>query len=481
MAESKLTKFRDGLTSFVSDLVNRRTVTNQNTITADRLSDVEMRDIYRTGLGSKIIRLKAGFALKDTLQFESKADEAYYNARLQRKVKEAARWCLAFGRGIVVLQHVGDDLTRPLGQVDPARVQIKTFSGDMVTVGLVELNLQSPRYYRPILYTVRGRPIHWTRVVDFTYVKPPELDSPQYRYGGISEFELIHEQLVADGVVQRASPRILEKASTLFYKIKGFKEAMKTGNEADMVTYFGRLEDVRGIYAAGLIDQEDELEVISQTITGLADSDQITLRRLAMVTGISVTRLIGEAPRGMNSTGEKESEMDQDMIETLQADYYLDPINELMLKCGKGTVSFKENQGETPTIRVEFDGKAIDNARKLWEMGEDYKLYLEEKGVVQPDDFSLVFSDPWGAKPALSAPVEGDEANQDTEGAVDPTASLNGAQVTAILEVIARIRNGDLTKATAVEVMATAFPLSKTEANQLLMDVSEGTLIDDKG
>ena len=153
------------------------------------------------------------------------------------------------------------------------------------------------------------------------------------------------------------------------------------------------MEDLRGIMAAGLMDKDDDLEVVSQTITNLADADQITLRRLAMVTGISVTRLIGEAPRGMNSSGDKESQMDQDMLETLQVEYFEPAINELMRKLGQGVVKFKDNQGETPTGRIEYESKAIKNALDLQLMGEDYGKYLEDKGVVTPDDFASVFTD----------------------------------------------------------------------------------------
>ena len=468
-----MSKFTDGLKSFVSSLTNSRSATAENYIEANQLSEVEARSIYRTGLGNKIIRLKAGQALKDSIQFETTEDEKYYTKRLASLVKQTVKWQLAFGRGIIVIHHKGDDLSESLGRVDPERVLLNQFGGDMVTVNMPEFDLQSPRYYKPVQYNVRGKPIHYSRVVDFLYVLPPELDAPRYRYGGIGEFELIYEQLVADGVVQRASPRVIEKASTLFYRVKGFKAAIATGTESDMVSYFGRMESVRGLFAAGLMDQEDELEVVTQTIAGLADADQITLRRLSMVTGISLTALVGESPKGMNATGDNERAMDQDMIEALQSDYLLEPINELMRKLGQGTVTFKENQGETPTVRIGFETAAIDNARKLWEMGEDYRTYLEEKDVLQPDDFSKIFTPPDDGGPATLPAAAGEEEPTD-ELAVDPTASLNGAQVTAILEIIERIKTGALTRDTATKVIATAFPLSEAEAAALIADVQEG-------
>lgn len=387
-----MAKFLDGIKSFTSSLINGRTVSASSYIEGARLSQVDMRNIYRTGLGSKIVRIKAGDALRDSLRFEAVDDEKFYNARLQKYVREAARWCIAFGRGLIVVHRKGDDLSKPrTGSVDPAGCLLNVFSGDMVSPAGVDIDLQSTRYMKPNAYSVRGQTIHPSRVVDFTYVKPPEMEAHMYRYGGISEFELIYDQLLADEVVQRASPQIIDKASTMFYRVDGFRDAMATGNESDMVSYFQQLESIRGIMAAGLIDKNDEIEVVNQAITNLADADQITLRRLAMVTGISVTRLIGEAPRGMNSTGEKEAQMDQDMLETLQLEYLQDPINELMRMFGKGPVEFARNEGQSALDRLDFETKAIDNAAKLAAMGEDYGAYLEEHGVIQPDDFDKIF------------------------------------------------------------------------------------------
>jgi hypothetical protein len=462
-----MSKFTDGLKSFVSSLVNSRDPLAQNYFDSTILTDEDRRQIYRTGIGNKIVRLKAGYALKDTLQFDRADDEKFYKRRLEKHVKAAARWMVAMGRGIIVLHMRGDDLSKPLGRFDSDRGLFSVFSGDMVTQGSVDMDLQSPRYYKPITYNVRGKPIHYSRVIDFTYVQPPDLDAPKYRYGGVSEYDLIYQQLVADGIVQRASPRILDKASTLFYKIKGFKTEMQSGNEADMVNYFSRLEELRGIWAAGLIDQEDEVEVVTQTLSNLAEADQITLRRLAMVTGIPLAMLVGENVKGLNSTGDNERLIFQEMIETVQSDYLIEPINELLRACGVNDAMFKENQGETPQSKIEYETKAIDNAVKLAGLGEDYRDYLKDKGILTSDDFDQVFGE--------SDEGSGDGTNGGSGGDVDvdPSESLNGAQVTAILEIVSRIRRGEITKSTARQIVITAFPVTSEQADRLLADVVE--------
>lgn len=384
--------FIDGITNLYEKLANRRNAANNNAVTSQRLGWEQMRAIYKTGLGSKIIRLKAGHALKNTLQFDSKDDEIFYRNKLEKHVKNATKYMIGFGRSIIVLHEPGADLsTRFTGTQDPEAMRYHVFPGDMVSVSSVNLDLSSPDYFRPTSYHVRGVSLHPSRVIDFKYVEPTEMEAPQYFYGGISEFEMIYTQIISDGIVERATPSILEKNATLFYKVMGLKEAIMQGREDDMVTYFTALENGRSIYGAALVDAEDEVEVVNQVLTNLSEADQITLRRLAMVTGIPLSILVGEAVKGLNGTGESELKTFQDMIEALQSDYLLDPVNLLMHRLGQGRVEFKENQGETPLARATYEKTVLENAVYLHSMGEDYRAYLNDKDIIQKDEFDLMF------------------------------------------------------------------------------------------
>lgn len=380
----------DGLTNVFNQLVNRRSAMAQNKITRAEITQDDLRHIYLTGIGSKIVRLKAGYALDGSLQFGTDQQEEMYNKKLAKHVKKAAKFMVGFGRGCVVLHAKGDNLRQPLTDRDDLIVQV--FSGDMVTVGDVARDLSSPRYMKPLSYNIRGHVIHHSRVVDFTYVEPSEFDLPIYRYGGVSEFELIYPQLINDAVVERACASMLERSSNWVYKVKGLKDAMAAKQDSAMVQYFSRIEDMRGIYGATLIDADDSVEVLSQALANLAETDQISLRRLAMVTGLSITRLVGESAKGLNATGDNEDKMDQDMIETLQSDYLLEPIQQLC-KIFDIEVEFKENQGGTPESRMNFETKAITNAKALWEMGEDHAAYLEQYDIKKVDDFAELWKE----------------------------------------------------------------------------------------
>lgn len=386
------TKFLDGLLSLTRSLTNTRNASATNRIQSSRVDYEELRAIYKTGVGSKIIRLKSGIALDDTLQFDTIADKEFYDQRLQKHVKNLSKFMLSFGRAIFVVHESGADLSQPIKTIgDITKVNYHVFSGDMVYVQSVNFDLSSVNYFKPTMFSVRGASIHPSRVVDFKYVEPVEHDAPEYFYGGISEFELIRNELVADGVLQRAVPSILEKSSTPFYKVQGFKELLADNRESEVVSYFASVESLRSIYGAGIIDMEDDITTLTQSLSNLAESDNITLRRLAMVTGLPLSWLIGEAAKGLNSTGEGERQVLIQTIATLQSDYLLEPINRIMRLHGMGPVTFKDNQGETQSEKMDYQTKAIANAQILWAMGEDYGSYLKEHDVIKKDDFDSFF------------------------------------------------------------------------------------------
>jgi phage-related protein (TIGR01555 family) len=387
-------KWFDGIVDLYNSLANDRNATSNNVVSSNKVDDTQLNEIYKTGLGNKIVRVKSGYALKsNALNFSSIEDRTFYLAKLEAKVKKAFKWSLVFGRGIIVIND-GTDLSLPLEDVIRDNVKFDVFSGDMVSVTSYEMDLSGTRYLQPEFYNVRGYNFHYSRVIDLTYLEVTDQDAPTYNYGGLSEYELIYNQIVNDGIVERASASILEKNSSLFYKIKGFKTALENKQESNLVKFYKMAEDRRSIYGAGLIDADDDVMNVSQSLTNLKEADDISLRRIALVTGIPLPMLVGESVGGLNSAGTQEKTSFNEMIELLQQDYLVAPLNALFGKLGMSTISFKDNQNVTPLEKVEYETKVIDNAVKLNDMGYDAETYMKEHGVQgkSKDDFTSEFT-----------------------------------------------------------------------------------------
>ena len=383
----KLKRWTDGLTDFLSSLTNRRNASARNNFVSECLSEKELRAIYKSGTANKIFRIKTGAALSGTMIFASKEDEDTYNTKVSKAVKKACMYQLAFGRGIVVIHEKGAVLDQPLRDGwNKSNYKLDVFSGDEITATQVEQDLQSPRFYKPDYYVVRGYNIHWTRVADFTYIEPILQEAPNYRYGGISESEMIYDQLVNDGIIERASASIIEKNSNLFYKIKDFKSIMSQGKESNLLKYISTMEDHRSIYGAGIVDMDDDVFNVSQTLTNLKEIDDVSLRRLSLVTGIPVSWLVGENVKGLNSSGDNEQKIFNDMVKTYQEFHIIDTLNELLHKLGLNHVKFKDTQAGTPLEDANYEKVVIGNALQLAQMGEDFDTYLKEKDIIRDND-----------------------------------------------------------------------------------------------
>ena len=390
-----ITKFADGLKNIISNFPNRRDQLSANVIESNMLGAQALRAVYKTGLANKIVRVKSSYALNNTMLFENDEDETFYTTRLEKVVRDAVTYMMAFGRGIIVIHHKGDDLMTPLPDyLDPKTAILSVFSGDSITSSETSRDIDDERFFKPIYYQVYQARVHFTRVIDFTYVEPTNFDKPAYQYGGISEYELIYNQLVSDAIVERASASILEKNSTLFYKIKTFRDQVSAKKDADIIKYFELLENARSIYGASILDAEDDVVSISQTLTNLKDINDNSLRRVAMVTDIPLAILIGENVKGLNSTGDNELKIFQDAIKNLQENYIKTPVNQLMMLLGRGEVDFQTVQWETPLTKVQYESVALDNAIKLDQLGQDFGKYLSDAEIVQTSNFDEFFSMP---------------------------------------------------------------------------------------
>lgn len=469
-----MAKFFDGLKDIYSGVMNRRNSVNRSVVSHTQLSIEDMRVMYKSGLMSKVFRLKVGYAFNDSLKFDSTEDKVIFDNRLLEPCKIASKFMLGFGRGIIVVFNKEDDLSKPLRNPNLSTIQIRSFSGDMVTSGTPFNDLRNERYYKPQYYNVRGKEIHHSRVVDFTYFAPPELEAPNYMYGGISESELVYAQFVNDEVVQRATGNIVDKASTFVYKIKGYKDLIANKKDSDLVQFISNSEDTRSGFGALIVDADDMVEVLNQSISDLDKVNNITLQRVAMVTGIGMTDLIGEQPGGLGANGTDERASTQDTIKNLQSDYLLSPINQLAAIFGLGRVEFKDEQMLTATQKAAYDNQVATTAKLLWEMGEDAAAYLKDKGIIKANDWD----DFWKKKESSESNLlEEFKGAPDAEGASLPDdksvaqLSMNGAQVSAMKEIIADVTSGVMPKETAIKTMKMAFPVDKAAVVDLLSDI----------
>ena len=379
--------FKDSIKSLINNLANNRAGVNTNRLYSNAVPDDELNSIYKLGIGRKIVNIKSSNIFKEGFSAENdqlgKDTLKFIDKKLLRELKKASEYMMAFGRGIIVIIDKNKpDVKTELKSVNLQTVRFKAFSGAKVTVQInSSLNELDERYNEPEYYRVGTQVIHHSRVIDFQYFQPIEDDKPLYNYGGISEFELIYAQLINDSVIERAIPTLIEKISTMFYKIKDFKKKLEQKQEGNLVKYFQSLENLRSIYGAGLLDADDDTKTESQNLSGLDSVDTITLRRLSLVTGIPLSWLVGENVKGLNSSGKTEETIFWSMVKNLGNDFILPVLNQKLTFMGLSEVWFNEQYQSTPTEKADYETKVFNNALLLQNLGLDEIAYIKDRGV----------------------------------------------------------------------------------------------------
>ncbi|MCG3698759.1 DUF1073 domain-containing protein [Aliarcobacter butzleri] len=378
--------FKDGLKSLTNLLANNRSGVNNNKLFSTAVSNDELNSIYKLGIGRKIVNIKSSNIFKEGFSAEGKTGAEtlkFIDKKLLKELKKASEYMMAFGRGvIVIIDKNANDPSQPMKSVNLQTVRFKAFSGAKVTVQInSSLNELDERYNEPEYYRIGTQVIHHSRVMDFQYYQPLEDDKSSYNYGGISEFELIYSQLINDSVIERAIPTLVEKISTMFYKIKDFKSKLQQKQEKLLVDYFHRLENLRSIYGAGLLDAEDDTKTETQNLSGLDSVDTITLRRLSLVTGIPLSWLVGENVKGLNSSGKTEETIFWSMVKNLGNDFILPVLNQKLTFIGLSEVWFNEQYQSTPTEKADYETKVFTNALLVQQLGLDDIAYIKDRGV----------------------------------------------------------------------------------------------------
>lgn len=378
--------FKDGLKSLTNLLANNRSGVNNNKLFSTAVSNDELNSIYKLGIGRKIVNIKSSNIFKEGFSAEGEAGAntlKFIDKKLLKELKKASEYMMAFGRGvIVIIDKNANDPSQPMKSVNLQTVRFKAFSGAKVTVQInSSLNELDERYNEPEYYRIGTQVIHHSRVMDFQYYQPLEDDKSSYNYGGISEFELIYSQLINDSVIERAIPTLVEKISTMFYKIKDFKSKLQQKQEKHLVDYFHRLENLRSIYGAGLLDAEDDTKTETQNLSGLDSVDTITLRRLSLVTGIPLSWLVGENVKGLNSSGKTEETIFWSMVKNLGNDFILPTLNQKLEFMGLTVVWFNEQYQSTPTEKADYETKVFTNALLVQQLGLDDIAYIKDRGV----------------------------------------------------------------------------------------------------
>jgi len=390
------------------------------------VTDAQLDDIYRaSGIARRIVSAMPDDAFREPFKVQT-GDSALDDAlglhadelRVRERCLDAWRWARLFGGGAVLL---GVDDGRAMEQpIDLASIKhvhyIAALDSRYVSPFEWETNILSPNFGQPKHYMVTrlgGQSadvvrVHASRIVRFDGEPSTITQQARQNWWGESSLRLALTHLQQFEGAYAATGELLQQSSVGVFRIKNLM-AMIAADKRDLFKKRFELMDLAKSVARSILidaDGEDYQRVESGTLSGMSDVLLRFAGLLSAATGIPVTILMGQAPAGLNATGDADMRQWYDRIRALQSTVLRRKLTRILrVIC---SAQDGPTQGRIPAkLGVEFP--------PLWQLTDAEKADVRAKqatadvayitaGVVTPEEVATSrFRDTgWSAETTIS-------------------------------------------------------------------------------
>lgn len=520
----------DGLQNFIAsmgsggDKRSYSKFSNQKRLSAEG-NEIELNALYRTDwLSGKVVDIIPDDMTREWISFigdddpdlVQKLQDESDRLDIRGNFNMAHKWGRLYGTALVVMAiDDGQEPDKPLNMdaikegglqhlkvVDRHRFE----KSEAVPIqNPLDPNYGMPEFYRFVETSVK---IHHSRVLRFDGVRLPFDEFRRNNYFSDSVLDRLYESLINLNTACNGSASMIHETNVDVVKVQGLMDHLMTAEgESKLKKRFALAKLLKSFNNIMLLDNQEEFIRQQNTFAGLSDLIDRFAQLLSAATDIPATRLLGSSASGLNATGEGDLKNYYDKVRSMQISEYkprLDTLFEIMARSMRlpkeEPVKYEFNSlfQQTPKEEAETNYNNAQTAKIYWDIGAVDQVVvakeLKQQGtygaidkeyIEEMEDFSsggLDLNNP----ELQTREGEEDEREQQKNNAnnpeaqqelgIDPQESLNGAQVTAILEIIKRVQIGEIPKSTAIRVMGTAFPITEQEAQLILQQVKEGEL-----
>lgn len=240
----------------------------------------------------------------------------------------------------------------------------------------IDNDVLSPNYGHPHIYYVNGQAVHRSRLLIFD-ADPllPVADPTVTRFNlnrndgfGVSVLLPIYDDLMRATGSRQAAFHLINLASVMIMS-GDFQSLLETKRGNDMAGHLQGILDQVSIYRAAMLPKTPgstfELGQLSSSFGSVPELLMSFLQVLSAASDIPATRFIGQAPGGLNATGESDLENYYNMIAAKQEHRLKPQVHKFLQLIGRSTFGRDFN-----------DDNLIIDFPKLWNMSE-----LEESQV----------------------------------------------------------------------------------------------------
>lgn len=327
---------RDSLTSLVSRMGTDRDKNATTFYTQPAVTDEQLVAAYRgSWLPRKIVDIPAldscrkwrNWQADDEVIEKIEAEEKRLNVK--GKVLEAMKKARLFGGAALYIGTGEADTSKPLEveRIGAGGIRhLTVLTRSKLAAGEIENDPESEWYGKPKAYTLTGAngssiEIHASRLVIFNGAMAPDDEYSLNLTQGWGESILtatLDAIKNADATAGNIASLVFE-AKIDIIKVPNFSQNIGNKSYEDSVLRRYTLANtIKGINGTLILDSEEEYESKSAQLGGLTDILMAFMQIVSGAADIPVTRLLGQSPAGMNSTGTSDMKNYHDRIQSMQ-------------------------------------------------------------------------------------------------------------------------------------------------------------------
>lgn len=425
---------------------------------------------------------------KDTVE---KIEAEEMRLGLQHKVRTAlTRARLYGGAGLVLGVDQGSaEQELRVDQISKGQLKYVNCVGRQnLTSGPLQLNASREYYGEPEYYEVRGASdgipvrVHPSRVVRFVGAPFPDeqMRSSLQNTWGDSVLLALNDAIVNVGLTTHSIAQLVSELKIDVIKIPDLMNNVETAEYRNKILQRFQLANVgKSTVNALLMDSNEEWQRISASMTGVTDVLRLYIMVAAAAADIPATRLAGQSPVGMNSTGESDTRNYYDRLASeqkvdLSASLYR--LDEVMLRSTLGTRDPSISYFWRPLWQMDKVQAADVALKKAQAFQVDVQSGVMDLDALREGRQNQLVEDEVypGFEQALEeeTPLPEDPA-VGTAGPEPQRLALNGAQISSLASIVQQVAGGQLPAESAKAIIVVGFPsLSKTEVNAVIDPLS---------
>jgi uncharacterized protein len=363
---------------------------------------------------------------------------------LKMKCQRALVLARLYGGSALIL---GTNDADPMQPLRPASTQqgglayVRVLSRWQLSHGPMRQEPDDPWFGEPEDFTITGAngnqaKLHPSRVVAFIGQKAPEggFYSSQSWFWGDPIMQSIGEAVKNADLAQSGFAALIDRAAVDVLKLKDLMSIVGTADGekkiGDRLAAFGM---GKSTYRAAVLDTQDEWNQLQVNWAGIPLVMEAFLLTVAGAADIPMTRMLGQSPRGLQSTGDSEERDYQSMIKARQDELLapaLDRIDELLIPSALGS-SPSDIYYEFGPLQQENEKDGADIELKIAQAFKNYSDMgsLPETALAAIMKNRMIES---GRYPGSETAFEEAEAAIAADPTLDPLNPANEADVPAI-------------------------------------------------